>query len=163
MTNSFQYAPWVVRTTPTFLYRALKKSKTSGGGNREKKRSFVLGSRDGCRCLGTVYTMVTSFQYATHFLSLSLNLWETRQHRDPISCRALSSLCHTPCPESSSTCKFKHADLLTRLAGKSLFYYETIKRKLNRRLIYECRCDERLKECRCDERLILLYRCPQHY
>ena len=25
------------------------------------------------------------------------------------------------------------------------FYYETIKRKLNRRLIYECRCDERLK------------------
>ncbi len=24
-------------------------------------------------------------------------------------------------------------------------YYETIKRDLNRRLIYECRCDERLK------------------
>ena len=24
-------------------------------------------------------------------------------------------------------------------------YYETIKRELNRRLIYECRCDERLK------------------
>ena len=24
-------------------------------------------------------------------------------------------------------------------------YYETIKRKLDRRLIYECRCDERLK------------------
>jgi hypothetical protein len=24
-------------------------------------------------------------------------------------------------------------------------YYETIKRKLNKRLIYECRCDERLK------------------
>jgi hypothetical protein len=26
-----------------------------------------------------------------------------------------------------------------------LFYYETIKRKSNRRLIHECRCDERLK------------------
>ena len=25
-------------------------------------------------------------------------------------------------------------------------YYESIKRELNRRLIYECRCDERLKE-----------------
>ena len=25
------------------------------------------------------------------------------------------------------------------------YYYETIKRKLNRRLICECRCDERLK------------------
>jgi hypothetical protein len=24
-------------------------------------------------------------------------------------------------------------------------YYETIKRELNKRLIYECRCDERLK------------------
>jgi hypothetical protein len=24
-------------------------------------------------------------------------------------------------------------------------YYETIKQELNRRLIYECRCDERLK------------------
>ncbi len=60
----------------------------------------------------------------------------------------------------------------------SVVYYETIKRDLNRRLIYECRCDERLKvkgesylllnmnrlnesyssripiyECRCDERL----------
>ncbi len=26
-----------------------------------------------------------------------------------------------------------------------LVYYESIKRELNRRLIYECRCDERLK------------------
>jgi hypothetical protein len=26
-----------------------------------------------------------------------------------------------------------------------IYYYETIKRELNRRLIYECRCDERLK------------------
>jgi hypothetical protein len=25
------------------------------------------------------------------------------------------------------------------------FYYETIKRETHRRLIYECRCDERLK------------------
>ena len=25
-------------------------------------------------------------------------------------------------------------------------YYETIKRELNKRLIYECRCDERLKD-----------------
>jgi hypothetical protein len=25
------------------------------------------------------------------------------------------------------------------------YYYETIKRKLNKRLMYECRCDERLK------------------
>ena len=25
-------------------------------------------------------------------------------------------------------------------------YYETINRKQNRRLIYECRCDERLKD-----------------
>jgi hypothetical protein len=25
-------------------------------------------------------------------------------------------------------------------------YYETINRELNKRLIYECRCDERLKE-----------------
>ena len=27
----------------------------------------------------------------------------------------------------------------------TVVYYETIKRDLNRRLIYECRCDERLK------------------
>ena len=26
------------------------------------------------------------------------------------------------------------------------FYYETIKRELNTRLIYECRCDEKLKD-----------------
>ncbi len=26
-----------------------------------------------------------------------------------------------------------------------IVYYETIKRELNRRIIYECRCDERLK------------------
>jgi len=26
-----------------------------------------------------------------------------------------------------------------------VFYYETINRELNKRLIYECRCDERLK------------------
>ncbi len=26
------------------------------------------------------------------------------------------------------------------------FYYEVIKREINRRLIYECRCDERLKD-----------------
>ena len=26
-----------------------------------------------------------------------------------------------------------------------MVYYESIKRELNRRLIYECRCDERLK------------------
>jgi hypothetical protein len=32
--------------------------------------------------------------------------------------------------------------------GNNFFvvYYETIKRELNRRLIYECRCDERLKD-----------------
>ena len=54
----------------------------------------------------------------------------------------------------------------------SCVYYETITRELNKRLIYECRCDERLKakaegstclsytlktrtrnECQCDERL----------
>jgi hypothetical protein len=29
--------------------------------------------------------------------------------------------------------------------GVSFFFYETIKRDLNRTLIYECRCDERLK------------------
>ncbi len=28
---------------------------------------------------------------------------------------------------------------------KFVVYYETIKRDLKRRLIYECRCDERLK------------------
>ncbi len=28
---------------------------------------------------------------------------------------------------------------------KVLFYYETIKRELNERLLYECRCNERLK------------------
>ena len=28
----------------------------------------------------------------------------------------------------------------------SVVYYETIKRKLNKRLIYECRCDTRLKD-----------------
>ncbi len=28
---------------------------------------------------------------------------------------------------------------------RNLVYHETIKRKLKRRLIYECRCDERLK------------------
>ena len=28
---------------------------------------------------------------------------------------------------------------------KVVVYYETIKREVNRRLIYECRCDERLK------------------
>ena len=27
----------------------------------------------------------------------------------------------------------------------TLVYYEVIKREVNRRLIYECRCDERLK------------------
>ena len=27
----------------------------------------------------------------------------------------------------------------------SCVYYESIKRKLNKRLIYECRCDERIK------------------
>ena len=27
-----------------------------------------------------------------------------------------------------------------------IVYYETIKRELNRRLIYECRCDERLTD-----------------
>ena len=27
----------------------------------------------------------------------------------------------------------------------NLFYYETIKRELNKRLIYECRCNVRLK------------------
>jgi hypothetical protein len=36
--------------------------------------------------------------------------------------------------------------LLCMLYGDRLFVdYETIKRKLNRKLIYECRCDERLK------------------
>jgi hypothetical protein len=29
--------------------------------------------------------------------------------------------------------------------GIFLVYYQAIKRELNRRLIYECRCDERLK------------------
>ena len=28
---------------------------------------------------------------------------------------------------------------------KTVVYHETIKRELNRRLIYECRCNERLK------------------
>jgi hypothetical protein len=69
--------------------------------------------------------------------------------------------------------------LLPSYSSQSFFvYYESIKRELERRPIYECRCDERLKtkaesqafyfyyesikrevkirpiyECRCDERL----------
>ena len=31
------------------------------------------------------------------------------------------------------------------LFQKKVVYFESIKRELNRRLIYECRCDERLK------------------
>ncbi len=35
---------------------------------------------------------------------------------------------------------------INTLSRQELFvYYETIKRELNRRLIYECRCDERLQ------------------
>jgi hypothetical protein len=30
-------------------------------------------------------------------------------------------------------------------SGPDFFYYETIKRDLNKRLIYECRCDARPK------------------
>ena len=32
-----------------------------------------------------------------------------------------------------------------KVLNTTWFYYETMKRKLIRRLIYECRCDERLK------------------
>jgi hypothetical protein len=35
--------------------------------------------------------------------------------------------------------------LICMLICTCIVYYETIKRKLKRRLIYECRCDERLK------------------
>ncbi len=34
---------------------------------------------------------------------------------------------------------------LSHLRWSKIVYYETIKRELNKRLIYECRCDERLK------------------
>jgi hypothetical protein len=37
------------------------------------------------------------------------------------------------------------AQLLVFILSFWLFYYETIKRELNGRLTYECRCDERLK------------------
>ena len=42
---------------------------------------------------------------------------------------------------------FFHVHSLVPLPGgePSVVYYETIKRELNKRLIYECRCDERLK------------------
>jgi hypothetical protein len=64
MTNSFHYAPWVVRTTPTVLYRTLKKSEVreTGAGVQVSGHGVHHGK---------------SFQHATHFLSLSLNLWET--------------------------------------------------------------------------------------
>ncbi len=31
------------------------------------------------------------------------------------------------------------------LTGGEVVYYKTIKREFNKRIIYECRCDERLK------------------
>jgi hypothetical protein len=31
------------------------------------------------------------------------------------------------------------------MGNNQVVYYETIKRELNKRLIYECRCDSRLK------------------
>ncbi len=34
---------------------------------------------------------------------------------------------------------------LTRTEQTCFVYYETIKRELSKRLIYECRCDDRLK------------------
>jgi hypothetical protein len=37
------------------------------------------------------------------------------------------------------------AEALSLLNVSKLFYYETINRELNKRLMYECRCDERLK------------------
>jgi hypothetical protein len=85
-----------------------------------------------------------------------------------------------------SICLFIHSRIKKKIIGGGkkgfdLVYYETIKRELNSRRIYECRCDERLKpkgstrltytqvvyyesikrevktrpiyECRCDERL----------
>ncbi len=35
--------------------------------------------------------------------------------------------------------------VLRALLGTIEVYYESIKRELNRKLMYECRCDERLK------------------
>ena len=35
--------------------------------------------------------------------------------------------------------------LMCRPVCRGCVYYEVIKREINRRLIYECRCDERLK------------------
>jgi len=38
-----------------------------------------------------------------------------------------------------------HVPLIRRKDVSRVVYYESIKRELKRRLVYECRCDERLK------------------
>jgi hypothetical protein len=66
---------------------------------------------------------------------------EYREDRTPPFCVYLMITEITlPSPGGSGT---GHGHVLRDL---QLVYYESIKRELNKRLLYECQCDERLKD-----------------